>query len=172
MKRIEIFPDRTRMLSMSLLALAMAFFAYLTIQEHEDILTQLMGLIGCFFFGGISCYFLYRIYQPKAILVLDEAGITDQSTLIAPGFIPWHEIADAEIFIHLGQYFIGIVVTDQSAIHQRMPAWKRILSRTNQELSNFEVCIPVTMLPLPSEKVLKLIKKAIHYSLAPDHSLE
>ena len=58
---------------------------------YEFILKAIL-FIGIIFFGYGSIYFLKRMKTKKEMLIVNSKGITDNTSAISLGFIPWENI--------------------------------------------------------------------------------
>ena len=69
---------------------------------------KLVGLIGIIFFGYICIYYIKRGIEGTPLVIVNEEGITDNSSATSVGFIPWENIGNVYIKSTLGNKFIHL----------------------------------------------------------------
>lgn len=57
-----------------------------------NFLNKIIGGFVTIFFGACLLFIIIRFFKPKDILVIDKNGITDNSSAISIGFIPWKDV--------------------------------------------------------------------------------
>ncbi len=62
-----------------------------------QIVSIMIGIIGIVFFGLGAIFFIKRLLDKKAGFIINEEGITDNSSFFMLGFISWKEIVDVQI---------------------------------------------------------------------------
>jgi hypothetical protein len=113
-----------------------------------------VGTIGLVIFAPITVASLIRAVRNRPVLVLDASGLTDRSSLVGGGFVPWQEVQRIEDRQVRRRIFVTVKVTDRAAFLARQPAWRRLLRRLNGEMTAGEILIPDSMLPMrPAELV-------------------
>ena len=75
-----------------------------------------VGIIGVIFFGLCLLFIAYSLIKPKDILIINEKGFTDNSTIKSIGFISWDFVDDIYIFNFLDQKFISVKIKESSNI--------------------------------------------------------
>lgn len=91
-----------------------------------------VGYVDILFFG--LCFFGwgYFFFNRTPGLIVDETGITDHSTGIAVGLIPWSDITDISEQNVFGQKFINIHVKNPDDYLARIKSpWKKKLIQIN-----------------------------------------
>lgn len=122
----------------SALLTAMGAFCILEGIKQSDLVYSVVGILGVLYFGFYLICYLYRILKPKDILVIDENGVTDQSTVTSVGEIPWDNI---ECFYKrklLFNKYICVKLKDNQKILSQLKPWKRTILKLNTP-SGFEV---------------------------------
>lgn len=69
---------------------------------------KLVGLIGIIFFGYIGIYYIKRSVEGTPLVIVNEEGITDNSSSTSVGFIAWENIENMYIKSTLGNKFIHL----------------------------------------------------------------
>lgn len=81
------------------------------IMYKNKFLSKELGLILVAFCAGLSIYFIWGVYRPKASITINQEGIT-QKAMGKKGFIEWEKISEIYICIvskkKYDTYFLGI----------------------------------------------------------------
>ncbi|MDY3024821.1 STM3941 family protein [Streptococcus hyovaginalis] len=99
-----------------------------------DILPILVGLFSIAFFGWCFIIFVKRIFNNQPLLMVDQHGITDHSSALALGFVPWQDIENIQLRHMLNQTFISVSVKDQEVYLAKMSSLQRNASKTNLKM--------------------------------------
>ncbi|CAM2793038.1 membrane protein [Streptococcus acidominimus] len=99
-----------------------------------DILPILVGLFAIAFFGWGFIIFVKRIFNNQPLLMVDQHGITDHSSALALGFVPWQDIENIQLRHMLNQTFISVSVKDQEVYLAKMSAIQHNASKTNLKM--------------------------------------
>jgi len=70
------------------------------------------GYASIIFFGACAIFAAYKIFDNKSGLIIDKDGITDNSSGVSVGFIPWGDITHLDIKQVYRQKFILVFVND------------------------------------------------------------
>ena len=111
-------------------------------QPMGEILSWIVGGIGIVFFGATTYYSSRAIFQNKPGLVLDEEGITDYSSGVAAGFIPWKDVEEIQTTKVFSQSFILIMVQNPETYLDRAES---IISRRAMEANFNSYGTPITI---------------------------
>ena len=108
--------------------------------------------------GGI--YFVYRLVSTRPLLVINQEGITDRSSLGGVGLLRWEEISDVEPLVVGGQPFISILTRDPDAVVARQRfALKRALLRANRRMGWGVASISANVLPVSVNQAIDSIRE-------------
>lgn len=106
--RTEVALSKTK-LSLSLLGCVAfvaigiwLFSAAPSIAAYPIIFCQALGIISIVFFGFIGVFIARKLQDNKPGLIIDEEGITDNSSAVAGGSIVWRDIKDIYV-IEIGR---------------------------------------------------------------------
>ena len=99
-----------------------------------DILPILVGLFSIAFFGWCFIIFVKSIFNNQPLLMVDQHGITDHSSALALGFVPWQDIENIQLRHMLNQTFISVSVKDQEVYLAKMSSLQRNASKTNLKM--------------------------------------
>lgn len=141
---IIIPAKRNRYLLLSLMTLFMVLLSIFCIIFYQTELANnffawifyIFGWIGIVFFGFGLFYFLKQVFTPnlKPLLVVDEKGITDRSSAIAIGFIPWEDIQFIHLQPHLNQTYISVTLVDNEPYLAKMNWFQQQACKTNLKM--------------------------------------
>ncbi|WP_242258262.1 STM3941 family protein [Streptococcus thoraltensis] len=95
---------------------------------------QLIGLPSIAFFGIFLVIYTKKIFSPRPLLIIDEQGITDNSSALAIGFIPWKDIENVELRHMLNQTFISVEVKSHDAYLAKMTPFQRYATKANLKM--------------------------------------
>jgi hypothetical protein len=111
------------------------------------------------FFGLIALWILRKLSDHKPGLVLSSAGITDNASGVAAGFIPWAEIEASSVFAVQGQRMLIIHVHDPERYMERGGAFRRALNRANYKLAGSPIAIPSSTLKIGFDELQALFDR-------------
>ena len=146
-KEFIIYQNKKGNIVYSLLSFILAIIAILSLFVHFDIniiLEIIMKIIlsfGVFFFGYAGIYLIRRMKNNKEMLIINNKGITDNSSAISIGFIPWEEIEDAYIGSSVGNEFIELKIKNEEKYLKNLPFFKKLLINANKKMGYEIVCI-------------------------------
>ncbi|HVU95397.1 MAG TPA: STM3941 family protein [Puia sp.] len=92
-----------------------------------------LSLVVLFYFSQATCFswadYWHNTFNKKASLILDDAGIEDQSSIYAVGRVAWQDIVGIEIRKRFGIDLLFIHLQDQDVYISRQVWWRRIALR-------------------------------------------
>lgn len=97
---------------------------YLGIDEN-NLLFDIMGGLGCLFFGVCTLIQLVRVLKKKPLFIIKENGVDDTSTATSVGFIKYEQIQEIVIGKILGKECIGIYLLDIDGFLGALPSVKQ-----------------------------------------------
>lgn len=121
---------------MSLLITFLSLF--ITFLKQEGLILQIIfstiGVLGIILFGLGTLYFFKRTIEGRTLLIVDSKGITDNTSFISVGFIPWKDIKSIIKTNSLNQKFISIDVKDNNKYITKLSKLKTVLINKNFKL--------------------------------------
>lgn len=160
-------------LVMCLLSILLEFVDLRSIQGILKVLIQnsivyfllkVILAIGFLFFGYCSFYIIKRAISGKDILIVDEKGITDNSSALAFGFIPWTDIDDIYIDSDMGNQFIELVINNEEYYLQKLSGIKKQAILTNKKMGHQVVCITLNSSGISPKALLPKIHEMFEHS--------
>lgn len=127
--------------------------------SHAITLYILKGIMafGALFFGYATYFLFRRALGGKDILIVDENGVTDNSSAVALGFIPWQDIKDIHLRSTLGNYFIELELFDEEKYLKRLKGIKKLAVKINLNTGHELVCITLNSTGVGYRTVMPVI---------------
>jgi hypothetical protein len=115
----------------------------------------IIGFIGLIYFVYITISLITR----KKMLIVDEQGITDNSTYAAFGFVPWNEIEKIYIDPFLGMKMIELKIKNEEKYLNNYTWWKKELMKLNKIIGHQPFCIGFFTAKVQPEEILQQIQE-------------
>ncbi len=145
-----------------LFAIISAFGIFIFFQDMDlviQIILKMILFIGILFFGYGGFYFLKRMKTNKEMLIINKEGITDNTSAISLGFIPWEEIEDIYVDGVLGNNFIELKIKNEEKYLKNISFIKKMLINSNKKMGHQIVCITLNTTNYSINEVLEKIKE-------------
>ncbi|KAA9042018.1 hypothetical protein FW778_08380 [Ginsengibacter hankyongi] len=108
---------------------------YMSFIMRSPTIIFIAGLLGILFFGFIGVFLFKKVWDKSPGLIISEEGITDNSSGVSAGFIPWTDIIAIKETKVVNQKFINIVVKNpQVYIDRQKSGFKRKAMQANYNL--------------------------------------
>lgn len=164
-QKIIIYPKQSKMVFLGLASLLFVVIGIIMLVNVEEIelpltLAIAVSFLCILFFSICFIYIFYRIFHRKPSLIVDEYGITDNSSAISVGLVKWMEMKDLFLYDYMGQKFLGVVPKDEQAFFAKMSPVKRKLAQANSKMVKAPINITQNTVSIPLEKVLEYAR---HY---------
>lgn len=170
-RELLVFPKRRRYIGLFLQALVMTGLAiFCLLAHHFDfdkparlaiLLTLLYPIfwlgLGLFSFGAVFSLLQAARSKSRPLLIVNEQGITDQSSLIALGFLPWEAIDTITLKPYLGQTFLSVSLKDNNRYLSKMNWFQKQACQANLKLGFPLVNIVLTASDQTTETVYQTI---------------
>lgn len=151
---------QVKLLLMAILMVAASFFcARFRLNTPFWRLFQIVGVVGVVFFGFCLVFITMRLIRPKTILIVNGEGVTDCSSAISTGFLPWRDIAGVEVTDMAGQRFVSIRLHDVDAYLEAVPALKATAVKANLALGY----PPVSITLQTADHTIDQVMEAMEY---------
>lgn len=134
------------------------FLKVLTQNSMGYFLLKVVMAFGVLFFTYCFFYILKRVKSHKVLLRVDEIGITDNSSSIAFGFIPWKDIDDIYIDSVMGNQFIELVISNEDHYLEKLSGMKKRAVLINKRMGHQAVCITLNSTGISPEELLPKIQ--------------
>lgn len=103
----------------------------------------------------------HHLIKPKAILTVNEHGITDETTIPSIGKIDWEEIDSIYKAKVLKKTSIYIKLKDTNQLYSSLPKWKALFIRLNTPKSADPIVINLQKSDANISEVLDLLKTGL-----------
>jgi len=101
-----------------------------------------LGLVAIVVFGFLAIFFIRKLFDQKPGLVFNNAGIVDNASAVAAGFIPWSEVTGSHVFEIQRQN----MVSDPQKYVDHGNALKRKLNQANYKMCGSPIAISANAL--------------------------
>lgn len=105
------------------------------------VLLKILFVVGALFCVYGAIYMMKRIKSGKAVLIVDQKGVTDNSSAAALGFIPWADINRIYMDRLMNNQFIELVLKDEEKYLTKMHGYKKFTALSNKKMGHQIVCI-------------------------------
>ena len=111
-------------------------------------------------FGGFGVFATIRkLFDSSPGLIIDERGITDNSSAFPGGFIPWADIAGFEARQIYNQRILYVLLNDHQKYIAKFNPIKRALLTANMKIAASPVVINVSSLQIGFDELFSLVNK-------------
>jgi hypothetical protein len=153
---ISVYPHRGK--QALVLAGSLAFVAGSTwLVTFHSLRAVVAGWIGIVVFGLCAVLALRLMLRSGPAVVIDTRGITDRSSVIAAGFVPWQQVTGLSIWRYRGQRVVRVGVLDPLPVLAAAGSLTRTAMRANIRLAGSPVMIAATVLPMTAEQLIEEI---------------
>lgn len=129
---------------------------------NSPVLMYGIGVIVILFFGFCGVVGIRKLFDKKPGLILNAAGIHDNSSGIAAGFVPWSEITGFSIFEMQNQKTLVINAIEPQRYIMAGGAFKRMLNKMNYKMCGSPVVISVNSLKVGFDELLKICNSYLY----------
>lgn len=108
---------------------------FLSFVARSTTVIFITGVMSILFFGTIGCFIAVKLRDSSPGLVISNKGITDNSSGIAAGFIPWDDITEITEMTVVNQKIICVIVKNpQYYIDKQKSLLKREAMQANNSM--------------------------------------
>ncbi|MFC7679632.1 STM3941 family protein [Paenibacillus sp. GCM10028914] len=156
---IVVYPKLGKLVFFSvifvLLGIAITYFG-LT-EDDGSMAIVAIGVLCTIFFGFGLIYFISRLVNKRPSLIVNDEGITDQSSYIQAGVIKWEDIKEIKLYSMMNQRMIGIILYHPENFMSKQSGFKKLLMRANQGLVDTPINIAESSLPISLDELYMII---------------
>lgn len=114
----------------------------------------------CMVFGALAFVLAVRkVFSSKPGLILDTQGITDNSSMLAAGFIPWFSIDSFEVRQIHNQRILYVILKDPEAYILRFGLLRKIAFKLNRHVAASPVGIISSSLTVGFDELVRLVEQ-------------
>lgn len=172
--RIEIFASRKKTVSLILKGVGLLGLGIVTIAiaGKQDLMpaavVEAAGWLLLLLVLFSLAYILYRTTENSPRIILDAAGITDNTTATSPGFIPWREIESFEVKTIYSTPLLGVGLKDPERSMKPSNPFLRIFHRLNRRISHSSWMISTQALEMEFDEFTELVRTYHRTALGAD----
>lgn len=161
MKEIRVKQNNGKQLMLLLLAIIMVTLSVAIFFLNDEtsikrIVMMAIGVIGTLFFSLCLLFILKRFLHPKDILVINEKGFEDNSSLFSVGFVSWDMVKRVYISNVMSQSFISVEVNNLEKLFENLPKSKIKAIKLNQSLGYPPISITLNS---TKENMMEVLEK-------------
>lgn len=148
--RIEIFSGKFNNIKISLMGIFMTIMSAVIIligfcsgSILYKVFTFIFGAFGVLFFGAGTLFCIKNIFIIKPTLILDNDGFYENSSIVSMKntLISWDSVSKIKNMPMMGQGMVSIFMKDQEAYLEKLPIFKRLITKMNLALGYGEITI-------------------------------
>lgn len=129
-------------------------------RHSSESLAIFSGIASILFFGLMSFVISKKIFDTTPGLIISNDGLTDNSSGISAGFVPWSDIKEITEIKIVNQQFIKLVVGNPEVYIARQPnAFKRWVAQRNYKMYGSPIGISANGLKYTYEDLNVLIQR-------------
>jgi hypothetical protein len=114
------------------------------------------------FFGWGITYFIKKLFEKTPGMIIDEKGITDNSSAVTVGFIPWEDVIQiAKIEVMKQRMLLILVKNPEQYIQRQEGILKRKLMEANLKDRGTPITISAGGLQANIDEVLTMLEKQL-----------
>ena len=148
--RIEIFSGKFNNIKISLMGIFTTIMSAVIIligfcsgSILYKIFTFIFGAFGVLFFGAGTLFCIKNIFIIKSTLILDNDGFYENSSIVSMKntLISWDSVSKIKNMPMMGQGMVSVFMKDQEAYLEKLPIFKRLITKMNLALGYGEITI-------------------------------
>ncbi len=133
---------------------------FLFLTSEDDVFNRFVGIVTIVFFGAGFLIFCITWIQSREILILNEDGFIDNSSLFSrQDLFPWEQV---EYMCHTSihkQFFISIMPKDLDTFLDNLSPRAYKLAKTNLKWGYLPIQINLVSMKMKPEEVLALMEE-------------
>lgn len=130
---------------------------------HSRVIVLIVGAASIVFFGLCAVIVFRKLFDNRLGFTIDNQGITDNSSGVSAGLIPWAEITDISTAQVHNQRFILVVVTNPEKYIEAQPgSFKRRMMKINYRIYHTPICISPNGLQCNFDELYQIILQNFH----------
>lgn len=109
----------------------------------DSIFFILIGLFGTLFFGAATLVYIKNIFVNKQTLIINNDGFYENTSIssMKNSLISWDSVRKIKNMPMMGQGMVSIFMKDQDAYLDKLPLFKRLITKMNIKLGYGEITI-------------------------------
>ena len=172
MQRVVIPLSKSKMVFLLLIACAfVALGWWMFAQDAAEIEAQRrfnsplfvhgVGLFNMVCFGLVGALMLRKLFDPSPGLVVDDRGLTDNTSAFSAGFVPWSDITGFEVRQIQRQRVLYVRLKDPEKYIARFSPIRRKLFRASERLGASPVTLTSSSMAIGFDEMVKLVNQGL-----------
>lgn len=157
----EVRIELSKMKILLLVAGSLLFAAIGAFLVRGDTVAQAVGIISILFFGSTGLFGIYKLFDSRPGLIINDKGIQDYSSAVGSRFIAWDQIRDIDVDKVQSTRFLFIFVNDPEAIMKKEGPVKRAMMRLNNRFYGTPVSISSSSLKCDFDDLITAVAKRL-----------
>ena len=124
---------------------------------NSPIFVHGMGLVSIVFFGLAGLVGVRKLFDSSPGLILDERGITEQTSVFSAGFIPWSDISGIEVRQIHNQRILYLLLKDPEKFIATCAPVKRAMLKASKNFAASPVAITSSTLQISFDELVDVI---------------
>jgi hypothetical protein len=150
----------------SILFVVAGIWMFLFQADHQTrfnpLLVKIVGIAAVVFFGATGLVGIQKLFDTQMGLIIDQNGITDNSSGVSVGFIDWADVRGLRTSKVMSTKFILIEVNDSEKYINKATNFKARLLRQNLNMYGTPLCIASNTLDFSFNELESLLHKAFN----------
>ena len=121
----------------------------------KPLLGRIIGWVSTLFFGLTGAIGLTKYFDEKPGVILNSSGITDNSSGISAGFVPWSEVIGFGVFEINRQKMLVVLLKNPDKYIEVGNWFRRALIKANSKLTGSPIVIVSNSLKMNFDELLK-----------------
>jgi len=135
---------------------------FVSIIAGSNTMIFLVGCLSIVFFGFVGFWIFKRVIDSTPGLIISGDGITDNSSGVSAGFIPWSDITAIKETVVANQRFINLVVQNpQDYIDRQKSAFKRKVMQKNYDIFGTAIGISANSLKISYSELKGILERRV-----------
>lgn len=131
----------------------------------------IIGITGVTFFGLGTIFLLLKLFDKKPGLIIDETGITDNTSLLSIGLIQWKDIKGIESVTINKSHLLFIKVHNPSDYISKGKTYiKRLAMKVNSKMYSSPISISASTLDIKFKDLQRLLRHRISKEINTHHN--
>jgi hypothetical protein len=162
--QVTIPLSRTKLLLLGVgaaLFVALGVWLLLTADKqvrYDPLYVKAVAILAIGFFGLCGAYGVMKLFDSRPGLILDSAGLTDNSSAFAVGRVAWNEIRDIRVLSIRRQKFLALIVRDPGKYLRRGNSARQYVKTKSFEMTGSPVTIASNALSVGFDELEKLVR--------------
>ena len=132
---------------------------FLSVVVHSETMVLIVGCVAILFFGFVGISYIRKLIKNEPALIIATDGITDNSSGVSAGFIPWSDIITIKEQVVARQRFLNLVIKNpQQYIDKQPSGLKRKIMRKNHGYFGTGIGISTNAMNIGYEELKQILE--------------